>query len=214
MEKKRPRILLAGISMSLLAAYHKLLCGEFEIVGTSADGRALMATAIQLQPNVIVVDLKLPLLTDASTRSELKKLIPQTKFLVITEKEDLDVALETLRDWASGVLLKRTARRELLRALRGLMADKLYVPVSVVQGLKDRRYPSSSTAPGKALTRRQREVLRLLAEGKTMKETAEILSLSMSTVAFHKYKIKRTFGLRSNVELLRLAIREKLASAE
>jgi DNA-binding NarL/FixJ family response regulator len=214
MEKKRPRILLAGISMSLLATYHKLLCQEFEIVGTSADGRALMATAIQLQPNVIVVDLAVPLLTDVSTRQELKKLIPQTKFLVIAEKANLDVALETLRDWSSGVLLKRTARRELLRALRELMTDKLYVSASLDQGLKGTKNRSSSTLPARALTRRQREVLRLLADGKTMKEAADILSLSMSTVAFHKYKIKRTFGLRSNVELLRLAIREKLASAE
>jgi DNA-binding NarL/FixJ family response regulator len=214
MEKKRPRILLAGISMSLLASYDSLICEEFEIVGTSADGRALMATAIQLQPNVIVVDFAVPLLSDVGMRLELKKLIPQTKFLVIAEKEDLDVALETLRDWASGVLVKRTARKELLRALRELMADRLYVSASLDHGLKGTRHPGMVTAPEKVLTRRQREVLRLLAEGKTMKETADILSLSMSTVAFHKYKIKRTFGIRSNVELLRLAIREKLASAE
>jgi DNA-binding NarL/FixJ family response regulator len=214
MEKKRPRILLAGIPMSLLAAYHKLLCQEFEIVGTSADGRALMATAIQLQPDVIVVDLAVSLLADVSTRLELKKLIPQTKFLVITKKEDPDVALETVREWASGVLPKRTAKKELLRALRALMADQVYVPASIAQGPNDTKNLRSPPQRKNALTRRQREVLRLLAEGRTMKETAEILSLSPSTVAFHKYTIKRTFGLRSNVELLRLAIREKLASAE
>jgi DNA-binding NarL/FixJ family response regulator len=214
MEKKRPRILLAGIPMSLLAAYHKLLCQEFEIVGTSADGRALMATAIQLQPDVIVVDLAVSLLADVSTRLELKKLIPQTKFLVITKKEDPDVALETVREWASGVLPKRTAKKELLRALRALMADQVYVPASIAQGPNDTKNLRSPPQRKNALTRRQREVLRLLAEGRTMKETAEILSLSPSTVAFHKYTIKRTFGLRTNVELLRLAIREKLASAE
>lgn len=214
MEKNRPRILLAGIPMSLLAAYHKLLGEEFEIVSTSADGRALMATAIQLQPNVIVVDLAVPLLTDVSTRLELKKLIPQTKFLVITKKEDVDVALETVREWASGVLLKRTARKELLRALRALMADRVYLPASIAQGPDDTQNFRSPAQRHNGLTRRQREVLRLLAEGRTMKETADILSLSPSTVAFHKYTIKRTFGLRSNVELLRLAIREKLASAE
>jgi DNA-binding NarL/FixJ family response regulator len=214
MEKKRPRILLAGIPMSLLAAYHKLLCEEFEIVGTSADGRALMATAIQLQPNVIVVDLAVLSLTDVSSRLELKKLIPQTKFLVITRKEDPGVAWETVREWASGILLKRTARKELLCALRALMADRLYVPASIGQGPNDTQTLRSPVQRHNALTRRQREVLRLLAEGRTMKETADILSLSPSTVAFHKYTIKRTFGLRTNVELLRLAIREKLASAE
>jgi DNA-binding NarL/FixJ family response regulator len=214
MEIKRPRILLAGISISLLAAYHKLLCDEFEIVGTSADGRALMATAIQLQPSVIVVDLALSPLTDVSTRLELKKLIPQTKFLVLTNKEDLDAALEALHDWASGVLLKRTAKKELLYGLRQLMANRLYVPASVAQGYEDKQNPRSPAHRHNALTRRQREVLRLLAEGRTMQEAASILCLSMSTIAFHKYKIMRTFGLRSNVGLLRLAMREDLTSPE
>jgi DNA-binding NarL/FixJ family response regulator len=214
MEMNRPRILLAGTPMSFLATYSKPLCGEFEIIGTSADGRALMATAIQLQPSVIVVDLGAPSLTEVSTRLELKKLIPQTRFLVITEKEDLDVALQALREWASGVLLRNTARRELLFALRKLMADKQYLPASMVQDPQELKTPSSPTQRHKALTRRQREVLKLLSEGRTMKDIADILQLSTSTVAFHKYKIKHTFGLRSNLEMLRLAIRENLTSAE
>ena len=209
MEIKRPRILLAGVSTSLPAAYHKLVCEEFEIVGTSADGRALMATAIQLQPSVILVDLASSPFSDVGTRLELKNLIPQTKFLVLTNKEDLSVALEALREWASGVLLKRAARKELLYALRELVADKSYVPASIVQ-----QNLSLPVHRRKTLTGRQREVLRLLAEGRTMQEAANILNLSMSTIAFHKYKIMRTFGLRSNVELLRLAIRENLTSAE
>jgi DNA-binding NarL/FixJ family response regulator len=212
METKRPRILLAGVSISLLSAYHKLLYEEFEIVGTSADGRALMATAIQLQPDVIVVDLALSSLTDASARLELKKLIPRTKFLVITKRGNFDAALEALQEWASGVLLKRTAKKELVYALRRLMADEVYVPSALVQGFEDKM--GSLVHRRKPLTRRQREVLRLLAEGRTMQDAANILNLSMSTIAFHKYKIMRTFGLRSNVELLRLAIRENLTSAE
>jgi DNA-binding NarL/FixJ family response regulator len=214
MEMNRPRILLAGTSMSFLAAYHKPLCEEFEIIGTSADGHALTATAIQLQPSVIVVDLGVPSLTEASTRLELKKLIPQTRFLVITEKEDLDVALRALREWASGVMLRKTARREFLRALRKLMANEVYLPASIAQDAKESQQPSLPTQRHKALTRRQREILKLLAEGRTMKDIAELLRLSTSTVAFHKYKIKHTFGLRSNVEMLRLAIRENLTSAE
>ena len=214
MDMNRPRILLAGIPMSLLAAYHKPLCEQFEIIGTSADGRALMSTAIQLQPSVIVVDLGVPSSTGANTRLELKKLIPQTRFLVIAEKEDLDVALQALREWASGVVLRKTARRELPSALRKLMADEVYLPASIVQDPKELKKPSLPTQGQKALTRRQREVLKLLAEGRTMKDIADTLRLSASTVAFHKYKIKHTFAIRSNVELLRLAIRENLTSAE
>ena len=142
MEIHRPRILLAGIPMSLLGAYHKPLFEEFEIVGTSADGRALVATAIQLQPNVIVVDLEVSSFSHISTRQELKRLIPQTKFLVITKKEDLDAALEVHREWASGVLLKRTAKKELLCALRELMADRLYRPGSIVLGPTGIQNPS------------------------------------------------------------------------
>jgi DNA-binding NarL/FixJ family response regulator len=212
MEMNRPRILLAGIPVSLLAAYDKLLCEEFEIVGTSAGGRALMATAIQLQPSVIVLDLAASTLTDAGTRLELKKLIPQTKFLVIARRENLGVALETLREWASGVLLRRSAKKELVGALRELMAGRSYIPRPLNRGT--RQSVTSSANHERALTRRQREVLRLMAEGRTMKEIAEMLHLSLSTVAFHKYNIKRTFGLRSNVEMLRLAIREHLVSAE
>jgi len=94
------------------------------------------------------------------------------------------------------------------------MADKVYLPAGIVQEPKELQDPSSPSPRQKDLTRRQREVLQLLAEGRTMKDIADILRLSTSTVAFHKYKIKHTFGLRSNVELLRLAIRENLISAE
>jgi DNA-binding NarL/FixJ family response regulator len=110
--------------------------------------------------------------------------------------------------------LKRAAKKDLLCALRELMANKLHVPASLVQAFEDTQDPELLAHRHKALTRRQREVLQLLAEGRTMQEAADILRLSMSTIAFHKYKIMRTFGLRSNLELLRLAIRENLTSAE
>lgn len=214
MERKRPRVLLADSRISLLVAYRKLLYEEFEIVGTSADGRALMATAIQLQPDVIVVDLALPSLSEMSAGLELKQLIPRTKFLLIINKEGLELAVGALREWASGVLLKRTARKDLLFALRELMAGRLYAPATIIRRLKAKEKGSSPTYYRKALTRRQREVLQLLAEGRTMKETADILSLTTRTVAFHKYRIMQNFGLRNDVDLLRLAIREHLASAE
>jgi DNA-binding NarL/FixJ family response regulator len=214
MERKRPRVLLADNQISLLVAYRNVLYQEFEIVGTSADGPALMATAIQLQPDVIVVDLALATLSEMSAGLELKRLIPQTKFLVVTNKEDLDAALEALHGWASGVLLKRAVRKELLFALRELVAGRLYAPATITRRLKAIEKRSSTTHDHKALTRRQREVLQLLAEGRTMKETADILSLTARTVAFHKYRIMQNYGLRNDVDLLRLAIREHLASAE
>ena len=211
---RRPRILLADDHISLLIAYQELLRQEFEIVGTSSDGRSLMATAIQLQPDVIVVDFALPSLSGMSAGPELKKLIPQTKILVIAKKEDVNLASEALREWASGVLLKRTARRELLGALRQLAAGKSYVTASLGNLLEGMPVGGPETASHKALTHRQREVLKLLAQGRTMKEAAKILRLTTRTIAFHKYTIMREFGLRNNVDLLKLAIRERLVSSE
>jgi DNA-binding NarL/FixJ family response regulator len=214
MERKRPRVLLADNQVSLLVAYRKLLYEEFEIVGTSADGPALMATAIKLKPDVIVVDLALASLSEISAGRELQRLIPKTKFLAITNKEDLDAALEALREWASGVLLKRTAGKELLCALRELVAGRSYAPATITRRLKAIEKGSSTTYNHKFLTRRQREVLQLLAQGRTMKDTADFLGLTTRTVAFHKYRIMKNFGLRNDVDLLRLAIREHLASAQ
>jgi DNA-binding NarL/FixJ family response regulator len=211
---RRPRILLADDHISLLIAYQELLRQEFEIVGTASDGRSLMATAIQLQPDVIVVDFELPSLSGISAGPELKKLIPQTKILVIAKKEDVNLASEALREWASGVLLKRTARRELLGALRQLAAGKSYVTASLGNLLQGTPVGGPEAASHKVLTHRQREVLKLLAQGRTMKEAAKILRLTTRTVAFHKYTIMREFGLRTNVDLLKLAIRERLASSE
>jgi DNA-binding NarL/FixJ family response regulator len=211
---RRPRILLADDQISLLVAYQKILRQDFDVVGVSSDGRALMTAAVQLQPDVIVVDLALPSLTELSAVHELKRLMPRTKILAIARKSDAAIASHALHEWASGVLLRRTASKELIDALRHLMAGKSYVTASLAKRLEAPSTETPGTLSHKPLTHRQREVLQLLAEGRTMKEAANILNLTTRTVAFHKYRIMKDFGLRTNVDLLKLAIREHLASAE
>lgn len=211
---RRPRIILADDHGSMAQAYEKLLNHDFEIVGTASDSDTLLALATQLQPDAIVVDLGLPSFTNISAGPTLKKSLPNTQILIITGKERARAASDALHDWAMGVLFRRTARRELVDALRHVSAGKQYVTQSLVKPQASDTSRGSAGSSHRPLTHRQREVLQLLAEGRTMRDTADILKLTTRTIAYHKYTIMRDFGLRNNVDLLKLAIREHLASAE
>jgi DNA-binding NarL/FixJ family response regulator len=207
---RQTRVLLADDHVLLMDAFRKLLEPEFEIVGTVSDGKTLIALATHLRPDLIVLDLGLPLLNGMDAGRKLKTLLPKTRLLVVTMNEDVGVAVKALREWASGFLLKKCAGTELVFAIRELMAGNSYVTPRVTQQLQ-REFIRDPEAPSdRVLTRRQREVLQLLAEGLTMKEAADTLSLTARTVAFHKYSIMQDFNLRSNLDLLKLAIREQL----
>jgi|SRR5580658_1226865 DNA-binding NarL/FixJ family response regulator len=211
---RRPRILLADDHILLMDAFRKLLEPEFEIVGTVSDGQALIIAASKLLPDLVVVDLGLPLLNGMDAGRRLKELLPRTKLLVVTMNEDVEVAIEALREWAAGFLLKKCAGTELVYAIRELLAGKSYVTSMVSHQMERAFIRDPRTHTGKILTARQREVLQLLAEGRSMKEAADTLNLTTRTVAFHKYKIMQDFGLHNNVELLKLAMREHLVLAE
>lgn len=208
----RPRIFLADDHTLLVDAFRLLLEPEFEVVGAASNGRELLAIAPKLRPDLVIVDLGLPLLSGIDAGRELKKVLPQTKILVVTINEDSAVAGEALRDWASGYLLKKAAGRELTHALRELLKGKSYVTPLVARKLADDSIRDPVPHARKLLSPRQREVLQLLAEGRTMKEVADVLSLATRTVQFHKYRIMEDFGMHSNSELVKLAIREHLVS--
>lgn len=211
---RRPRILLADDHILLMDAFKKLLESEFEIVGTVTDGQSLITVAPEVRPDLIVVDLGLPLLNGMDAGRKLKKLLPKVKLLVVTMNEDVCVATAALREWAGGFLLKKSAGTELIYAIRELLGGRSYVTPCVSQEL-EREFIRNPVHPiDKTLTHRQREVLQLLAEGLTMKEVAYTLSVSTRTVAFHKYQIMEEFNLHSNLELLRLALRERLVASE
>jgi DNA-binding NarL/FixJ family response regulator len=189
-------------------AFRRLLEHEFNIVGTASDGLELLNSAPDLHPDVVVVDLGLPLLNGVEAGRQLKKLLPETKILVVTVNEDPAVADAVLGEWASGYLLKKCSGSELVRALRELLMGRSYVTTMISGRSTDDLLPG---APGrKSLTPRQRQVLQLLAEGRSMKEAAYLLNLTTRTVAFHKYKIMASLGMHSNYELLKLAMREHL----
>ena len=208
----RPRILLADDHTLVVEGFRKLLETEFEIVGVAPDGRALLAAALQQKPDVIVLDIGMPLLSGIDAGRELKRLVPRTRLIVLTMNEDPDIAREALRHWASAYLVKKSAGTELIRAVREVLKGKSYVTPRLAQRLMDEFVRDPCLGRTKELTPRQREVLHLLAEGRTMKETADLLHLTPRTVAFHKYRIMDEFGLKTNSDLVRFAIREHIVS--
>ena len=208
----RPSVLLADDHTLVLEAFKKLLDPEFEVVGTVSDGRALLSVAPGLKPDVIVLDLGMPELSGMEAGVQLKKLLPRVKLIVLTMSEDPDLASEALRRWASGYLLKKSAGAELIKAIREVLHGRSYVTPKVAQRLEDQFVRDPRPAHKRALTSRQKEVLQLLAEGRTMRETADVLHVTPRTVAFHKYRIMEDFGLRTTSDLVKFAIRERVIS--
>ena len=207
---RKPRIFLADDHAMLLDAFRRLLEQEFDIVGTASDGLELLESAPSLRPELVVIDLGLPLLSGLDAGRELKKLLPQTKILVVTVNEDSAVAEAVLGEWASGYLLKKCSGSELVKALREIVMGRTYVTAMISRNSTDNPPPHPQAHGQKSLTPRQRQVLQLLAEGRSMKEAAFLLNLSTRTVAFHKYKPMASLCMHSNYELLKLAIREHL----
>ena len=206
----KPRILLADDHTLVAEAFKRLLEPECEVVGTVGDGRALLRMAPQLKPDLVLVDLNMPLLNGLDASEQLKQALPNIKIIVLTMNEDPEIAAETMKKWASGYLLKKSAGSELLKAVHEVLRGGKYITPALRPDLEEIGLRDWRSESGRTLTSRQREVLQLLAEGHTMKETAAILNVATRTVAFHKYRIMQDFGLTNNSELLRFAMKQKL----
>lgn len=203
----RPGILLADDHTLVLEAFTKLLEPEFNILGTVSDGQELVRVAPGLKPDVIVLDIGMPNLSGPEAAIELKKLLPCTKLVVLTMNEDASVAHEAMRRWASAYLFKKSAASELNHAIREVLRGNSYVTPMIAQGLEHEFIRDPRPERRRELTPREREVLLLLADGRTMRETAEMLHVTPRTVAFHKYRIMGDFGLRNSSDLVKFAIR-------
>jgi DNA-binding NarL/FixJ family response regulator len=205
----KPRVLLADDHALVIEAFKKLEAGV-EILGTVKDERELLSTALRLKPDVIVIELGIESLNGLNAGQELKRRLPKSKLIVLSMNENYDIAIDALRRWASACLLKKSAGSELLKAIREVVKGKSYVTPKVSRRLLDTVVGGSQPDHLKSLTARQREVLGLLAEGRTMKQVAAMLNLSARTIAFHKYHIMEEFGLKTNSDLIRFAIREHI----
>jgi len=205
----RRRVLLADDHTLLLDAFEKLLEDDYTVVGTVSDGRALLVAAAELKPDAIVLDIAMPLLNGLDAARQIKKTMPGIKLIFLTMNEDPTMANEAFRAGASGYLLKTSASSELTMAIKEAICGRSYITPAITQGMVESldRQPGDNRGAAK-LTPRQREVLQLLAEGRTMKEAANILKVTPRTIAFHKYRMMEQLNLKNNADLVQLAVRE------
>jgi DNA-binding NarL/FixJ family response regulator len=200
----RPRILAAGGRTLVVGTLAKLLESRFEIVGTAADSKELVEVASRLNPDLVIVDRRLQDAADA-----LRELLPNTKQIVLTMDEDYELEAVSLEGWGSGFPLKSPAGRKLILTIGKVLKGTNIIP-ETPQKAFDRFLRDLRANREKRLTPRQRDVLRLLAEGRTMKEAAEVLHVTTRTIAFHKYTMMEAFGLKTNSDLFRFAIKNRV----
>jgi len=210
---KRPRVVIADDHTFVAEACGKLLEPEFDVIGTFGDGQSLLAAVPELKPDVIVLDVGMPLMNGLEAGKRIKKLLRTVRIVYLTMNIDLGIAAEAFRGGASGYLLKTSAAKELVNAVREVLKGKQYISPLVTNDAEAFFLETRVSHMGQEkLTSRQREVLQLLAEGRSMKEIAYILKLTPRTVAFHKYKIMERLRLRTNADLVQYAIQEHVVS--
>jgi DNA-binding NarL/FixJ family response regulator len=215
MLRNLPRILIADDHTLVAEACRKLLESEYDVVGTVSNGRALVRAAAELKPHLIIVDVAMPLLNGLDAGQQVKEFLPSVKLVFLTMNHDADLAAEAFRRGASGYLLKTCAASELTIAVREVLKGKSYLSPTIAKDTVDflLRQDKKLVEESDRLTERQREVLQLLAEGKCMKEVADVLNITTRTVAFHKYRIMEVLNAKNGAELIQYAIRNHLIAA-
>ncbi|PYT40460.1 MAG: DNA-binding response regulator [Acidobacteria bacterium] len=209
--RHRARLLIADDHTLLAEACKSLLEPEFEVVGIADNGRTLLRLACELKPEVVVLDIAMPQLNGLDAGDQIRRLFPATKLVYLTMNMSPEVAAEAFRRGASGYIVKSSAAEELVRAIRRALKSESYLsPLITKETVEFLLRSGDSSAEEKRITRRQSEVLQLLAEGMSMKEIAGVLNLKPGTVAFHKYRIMESLGLKTNAELLQYAIKHHL----
>ncbi len=211
----RSRILIADDHTLIAELCKKLLETDFDVIGIVSDGRALLRAARELKPDVIVVDVAMPILNGLDAGQQVKEMLPAVRLVYLTMNPDADVAAEAFARGASGYLLKTCAAAEMVLAVREVLRGKSYVSRGLSRDTIDvvRWSHKKLINADERLTPRQREVLQLLAEGKVMKEVGGILNMSTRTVAYHKYRMMEVLGAKSSAELVKYAVRNHMVAA-
>lgn len=208
------RIILADDHCLFLDTLKNFLEPEFEVVATFADGLSLVKKAPRLNPDVIVLDIGMPQMNGLNAGQRLKELLPNTKLVYLTMNMDREIAAEAFRVGASAYLVKSSAGIELVDAIRQTLRGKSYITSLITEGVVGSFIQNIQPKPSPdKLTLRQREVLQLLAEGRSMKEVAFMLNVTPRTVAFHKYAMMEHLRLKTSAELIRFALKNSIVMA-
>ena len=214
---KPTRVVLADDHALVLGAFRHLLSSNpdanVEIVGTAANGRELIKVVREQKPDVVVTDISMPVLNGLDAGIKLLKLMPDLKIIFLTVSDDPDVVADVIRAGAKGYLLKNSATSELLQAIRAVASGSTYITPLVTGSVLGSLIRGDKRDLFEKLTVRQREILQLLADGRTMKETARVINVTPRTVAFHKYRIMQTLGVENNSQLVRFAVKSGLLQA-
>ena len=207
----KPRVVIIDDHALFAAALKTLLDPDFDVVGSYDDPRRFLLDAVALDPDVTILDVSMPSMSGLDVARELRRIVPRARVVFVTMNEDPQVAAEALRLGAQGYLLKNSAPAELQAAIRAVMHHHEYVTPLLARGLA--QTPAADGTDRRAarqLTLRQREVLRLLAAGRSMKDAAALLNISVRTVAFHKYRMMEQLHIDSTAKLIRFAVEEGL----
>lgn len=207
---KLPRVILADDHRLVAEALQKLMAPHFEVVDTVSDGHQLLESAVSRKPELVVIDVGMPLLNGLEAGRELKIKMPAVKLVFLTMNEDPELALLAMKVGASCYVLKSSAGSELLEAMRMAIQGKTYISPQIARGMQESFIRNPLGRRHKSITPRQRQVVQLLAEGKSMKEAAQILKVSPRTIAFHKYHLMQDLGLKTNAEVLQFAIKNRI----
>jgi DNA-binding NarL/FixJ family response regulator len=208
----RRRVLIADDHHIVAEGIRSVLEKEYDVVGIVGDGRELLVAAPKLNPDVIVLDIGMPSLNGLAAAERLRHLLPNVKFVFLTMNQDPNLAAAALNLGAVGYVLKHSASSELLNAVAEVLQGRSYMTPKLQPGNRAVR-EARARQFSKELTPRQKDVLQLLAEGRPMKEVADILNVSEKTIMFHKYYIMNAFNLKSNADLVLFALKRNLISS-
>jgi DNA-binding NarL/FixJ family response regulator len=212
-ESSRPRLLIADDHSVFLEALKCWLEKRYVVMGTVTDGRALVTEAIRLKPDIIVVDVGMPLLNGLDAARRIREKLPNLRLVFLTMQENANLAAAVLELGHAGFVLKHSAASELVTAIEQVWHGKPYVSPK----LRSEDWVEHKTRVKqfrKALTSRQRDIVQLFAEGFSLKEIAARLGLSPKTVEFHKHQIMEEFDLKSNAGLVLFAVKEGLVAID
>jgi DNA-binding NarL/FixJ family response regulator len=211
--KPAARLLVADDHKLLADAIKTVLEPEFQVLDIVTDGRSLMKAAIALKPDVIVADIAMPHLNGLDAAEQIKHKLPSVKVIFLTMNSSTEVAAEAFRRGASAFVLKQSAAEELVTALRRVVRGESYLsPLIARETVTFLLNQGQGQSAEKQITKRQNEILQLLAEGMSMKEVAAELDLKPGTVAFHKYRMMESLGIKTNAELLEYALKRRLTT--